>query len=633
MKKRLISALTAICTAVSCAVPMLSLAEENTTDILVNQDVSSAESEYTFSLIQNMTEDEIKALYETKGMLKNNKFTVWTAENVATAIETGSFSLILKPDAKFNAADGSVVLNETPDADVMKDEDDHFNEQMSYLINLLGVPSDKVAVIMSHPVIRNERSEADSWCFKRYFRFDVNAIDNDYISLTAALNYIQLSPYFEALIIVSEDVASQSYDEVFEHLFSDTRIEAHTYKNYNTGVTTVICKKENDIEKLKLYAENKGLNMEMLEFIVEMPDPYGRNLTYNELAKMTDDEVIELNSICGGKNFTKYSFGDNSVSDEDKFRNYLNYVPLFYVGDKDSYEDVSYAAHKKFIAGKETPYISFKIDRYTKMDQNITAEAFGYPKDWKLTVLDGVYGDFEEFKQQLHEYRIEIPIDVISDFEKYIRLEISFSAVNTNNYYSENPYGVTYFGNLIQPFALVGDIFSNIYGDSNCDYEVDMADAVLIMQALANPNKYGIDGTAEHHLTSIGKENGDMDGDGLTVGDAQAIQEKLLGLSDDENKQLNQNGTTDSNDLERTGALLKQFIAEQKDNGNYAFSNSNVYSQEDFKDNEGSIPEPFKDKIVVEYLGHKRKEVLESVKEFMENNNISEDLVFFIELQ
>ena len=89
----------------------------------------------------------------------------------------------------------------------------------------------------------------------------------------------------------------------------------------------------------------------------------------------------------------------------------------------------------------------------------------------------------------------------------------------------------------------------SIKGDANCDGLIDMSDAVLIMQALANPNKYGVDGTAEHHLTSIGKENGDMDGDGLTVGDAQAIQEKLLGLSDDENKQLNQNGTTDSNDL------------------------------------------------------------------------------------
>ena len=140
------------------------------------------------------------------------------------------------------------------------------------------------------------------------------------------------------------------------------------------------------------------------------------------------------------------------------------------------------------------------------------------------------FSAFLFYHKQLHEYRIEIPIDVISDFEKYIRLEISFSAVNTNNYYSENPYGVTYFGNLIQPFALVGDNFSNIYGDSNCDYEVDMADAVLIMQALANPDKYGLDGTAENHLTEQGNLNGDMDGDGLTVGDAKAIQKNLLAL-------------------------------------------------------------------------------------------------------
>ncbi|WP_296582724.1 dockerin type I repeat-containing protein, partial [Ruminococcus sp.] len=73
-------------------------------------------------------------------------------------------------------------------------------------------------------------------------------------------------------------------------------------------------------------------------------------------------------------------------------------------------------------------------------------------------------------------------------------------------------------------------IVKTLEGDVNCDDEVDMADAVLIMQALANPNKYGIDGTAEHHLTEQGKTNGDMNGDGLTVGDAQAIQKKLLGL-------------------------------------------------------------------------------------------------------
>ena len=76
---------------------------------------------------------------------------------------------------------------------------------------------------------------------------------------------------------------------------------------------------------------------------------------------------------------------------------------------------------------------------------------------------------------------------------------------------------------------------STVKGDANCDGSVDMADAVLIMQALANPNKYGLDGTAEHHLTEQGKLNGDMNGDGLTSGDALAIQRKLLGLDNDEN--------------------------------------------------------------------------------------------------
>ena len=67
-------------------------------------------------------------------------------------------------------------------------------------------------------------------------------------------------------------------------------------------------------------------------------------------------------------------------------------------------------------------------------------------------------------------------------------------------------------------------------GDANCDGQVDLSDAVMIMQALANPNKYGLDGTAELHLTEQGKINGDMNGDGLTVGDALAIQNVLLGL-------------------------------------------------------------------------------------------------------
>ena len=68
-------------------------------------------------------------------------------------------------------------------------------------------------------------------------------------------------------------------------------------------------------------------------------------------------------------------------------------------------------------------------------------------------------------------------------------------------------------------------------GDTNCDGKVELADAILIMQALANPNKYGTNGTAERHLTETGKLNGDVDKDveGLTPNDALKIQEYLLG--------------------------------------------------------------------------------------------------------
>ena len=318
------------------------------------------------------------------------------------------------------------------------------------------------------------------------------------------------------------------YDQVIELFFCDQKMSGYTYVDYRTDITKVFCETEEDIEKVKAYVKEKEMDEFRLEFFIKNKSFTAKSLTYNELVKMTDDEIVELNAICVGKNYTKYSFGNDSVPEEEKFRNYLNYVPSFYVGDKDSYEDVSYAAHKEFIAGKETPYISFKIDRYTKMDPNINAEAFGYPKEWKIDVMDGVYGEFGEFRQQLHEYRIEVSIDIISDFEKYIRLEISFSAVNTNEYYSENPYGVTCFGNLIQQFALTGESISNIYGDANCDYEMDMSDVVLVMQALANPDKYGENGTADVHLITQGKENADMDGNGLTVGDAQAIQTMLL---------------------------------------------------------------------------------------------------------
>ena len=59
-------------------------------------------------------------------------------------------------------------------------------------------------------------------------------------------------------------------------------------------------------------------------------------------------------------------------------------------------------------------------------------------------------------------------------------------------------------------------------GDANGDGSTDLSDAVRIMQALANPDKY--------QLSYVGRFNGDVSntGDGITAGDALEIQTRLL---------------------------------------------------------------------------------------------------------
>ena len=66
-------------------------------------------------------------------------------------------------------------------------------------------------------------------------------------------------------------------------------------------------------------------------------------------------------------------------------------------------------------------------------------------------------------------------------------------------------------------------------GDANNDGFVDMSDVVLIMQSLANPDKYGLNGTDANHITPEGWANADCEtAKGVTTNDALAIQLLLL---------------------------------------------------------------------------------------------------------
>ena len=65
---------------------------------------------------------------------------------------------------------------------------------------------------------------------------------------------------------------------------------------------------------------------------------------------------------------------------------------------------------------------------------------------------------------------------------------------------------------------------SALKGDANCDNEVNMADAVFIMQVISNPDKY--------RFSDEGLKNADVDGGGVTNKDALRIQQYKLNLID-----------------------------------------------------------------------------------------------------
>ena len=71
-----------------------------------------------------------------------------------------------------------------------------------------------------------------------------------------------------------------------------------------------------------------------------------------------------------------------------------------------------------------------------------------------------------------------------------------------------------------------------LYGDATGDGQVLMNDVVLMMQAIANKDKYGVGGDDENALKEENLVNADCcnPGDGLTVKDAQAVQKLLLDL-------------------------------------------------------------------------------------------------------
>ena len=137
---------------------------------------------------------------------------------------------------------------------------------------------------------------------------------------------------------------------------------------------------------------------------------------------------------------------------------------------------------------------------------------------------------FTEIKQQVEDFVAEKGFDVTVSGESFIFVrpnkDISVAEMaeitgQIDTHFDEIVVYEMWQCDASESFGGI-DLMNAVDGDSNCDEEMDMADVVFIMQSLANPNKY--------QITKQGSFNADLDGNGLTVGDAQTIQEILLGL-------------------------------------------------------------------------------------------------------
>lgn len=208
------------------------------------------------------------------------------------------------------------------------------------------------------------------------------------------------------------------------------------------------------------------------------------------------------------------------------------------------FEDYIYA--DLILAGEYMPY----ADKYPEFSPEII-DNFRKNCDFNENEMSGDLSDVisiqlyvikklgipeSEIKNEMARYfKKHLEIDIF-DYEHYVLPE---EANEEQEAYKETVSVPDFDGealasrgvNSIRCYMSNIELFAPKSGDANNDGNVDMADSVLIMQSLANPDKYGVNGSSENHITAQGRVNGDVNGDGLTIGDAQSIQKMLLGVN------------------------------------------------------------------------------------------------------
>ncbi len=221
-----------------------------------------------------------------------------------------------------------------------------------------------------------------------------------------------------------------------------------------------------------------------------------------------------------------------------KARYYFNIKELVDAGYKPEdyiYYRIDYDQEKGYSNNKN----EVKFTPPTKYDDNGT---YYVEMQWKDCDFYGsrVFQFALGYKQDLETYE-DVEWDSSNDYS-YSDL-VSFADVNDAaeitdkiTVYADDKliWGVEPDGTTPEPDSTSGSD-KRVWGDANCDGEVNMSDVVLIMQDYLNPKKYGVKGTSEDKITAKGELNADVEnnGNGLDLKDALLVQQFSIKLIDD----------------------------------------------------------------------------------------------------
>ena len=323
---------------------------------------------------------------------------------------------------------------------------------------------------------------------------------------------------FDEIYNMTEDEVRTVFNE--KGLTDTEKYHIYPQRNGNTAV-------DNDSMTILLYPENYMLNLTDHELVSHVTDMNDRDKLFKDSDIVWDSEKVRKSLGLPKEYFNVEDVSSMGVTksapegEDPDIRKCCQCSIRCKSEDKDKIADLRRAALNYIQLNPDFALVYHE----TSGGKNDTGETNENTNLRTFTVLD-IYDTYvivsvdgsRFFRELMFLYKKDIDSNI--DPVPGMKLTLGYTGILE-----------TYPGQFtgVHDVKVVSENAGLIKGDSNCDGQVDMADVVFIMQALANPNRYGEKAEEYMGIIALGKLNADMNGDGLTVGDALTIQKKLLG--------------------------------------------------------------------------------------------------------